>query len=103
MRPCVPFFVRPVRTSPRREAILTDARRGLLNPKPMEPSGRTYGDACQAYLRYIEVERGRAHSTVRGYRATAQRYLLPALGKTRLGDACEGRLRTHERCVRKAA
>ncbi len=63
------------------EAILTDARRGLLDPKPKQPTGHTYEHACEAYLRYIEIERARAVTTVRGYRATAKRYLLPALGK----------------------
>jgi hypothetical protein len=46
----------------------------------------TFRYAADAWLRYVEHDRGRAPSTVRDYRNTVHRYLLPQLGDRPLSD-----------------
>jgi integrase len=41
---------------------------------------RTFGDACDEWLRYVEHDRQRRSSTVSDYRNTVRLYLLPQLG-----------------------
>jgi hypothetical protein len=43
-------------------------------------TGATFEDAAAEYLRYIEHDRGRKPSTVRGYRSAITAHLLPAFG-----------------------
>jgi integrase len=43
-------------------------------------TGATFEDAAAEYLRYIERDRGRKPSTVRGYRSSIKKHLLPAFG-----------------------
>jgi integrase len=47
--------------------LLTDLRRGDI-PDPGARSGKTLGDAVAAWLYYVEHEKARRASTVRGYR-----------------------------------
>lgn len=54
-------------------------------PQRGEP-GITFGYAVEAWLRHVEQDRGRAASTVRDYRNTARRHLLPVLGERALAD-----------------
>lgn len=61
------------------QAILSDARRGLL-PDPGDRSGKTFSDACSEWLRYLEVERERAPSTLRDYRNVVRGSLIPEFG-----------------------
>src|SRR4051812_33288960 len=62
------------------QAILTDARRGDLRlPDPVR-DGKTYRDACDEWLRYVEQEKDRAAGTVRDYRTTAYKRLVPYFG-----------------------
>jgi integrase len=49
-------------------------------------TGATFADACAEYLRYIEHDRGRKPSTVRGYRSTIGAHLLPAFGAMPIED-----------------
>ncbi|MEA2496678.1 MAG: integrase, partial [Thermoleophilaceae bacterium] len=42
--------------------------------------GATFADAAAGYLRYIEHDRGRKPSTVRGYRSAIEAHLLPMFG-----------------------
>ncbi len=46
----------------------------------MVRTGATFADAATEYLRYIEHDRGRKPSTVRGYRSSINAHLLPAFG-----------------------
>jgi len=55
---------------------LEEARRGTL--PGLVKTGATFADATAEYLRYIEHDRGRKPSTVRGYRSAIQAHLLPA-------------------------
>lgn len=83
------------------QAMLTDARRGTL--ALVTNVGHTFGDACEEWLRYLEQERGRRASTVRDYRNTVRRHLIPTFGAdtkvaaitTEDVDALRARLLTH--------
>jgi integrase len=58
--------------------VLEQARRGTL--PGLVRTGATFADAAAEYLRYIEHDRGRKPSTVRGYRSAIEAHLLPAFG-----------------------
>ncbi|MFL5884019.1 MAG: hypothetical protein ACJ77M_03020 [Thermoleophilaceae bacterium] len=47
----------------------------------MVRTGATFADAAAEYLRYVEHDRGRKPSTVRGYRSVIEADLLPAFGE----------------------
>jgi integrase len=64
--------------------VLDQARRGTL--PGMVRTGATFADAAAEYLRYIEHDRGRKPSTVRGYRSAIDAHLLPAFGSLALED-----------------
>ncbi len=51
-------------------------------PKEKRPTrvAHTFGQACGEWLRYVEHDRERRPSTVRDYRNTVHRYLLPHFG-----------------------
>ena len=59
-------------------SLLDEARRGTL--PGMVRTGATFADAAAEYLRYIEHDRGRKLSTLRGYRSAIGAHLLPAFG-----------------------
>src|SRR5438128_8307464 len=59
--------------------LLDEARRGTL--PGMVRTGATFADAAAEYLRWIEHDRGRKPSTVRGYRSVIEAHLLPAFGE----------------------
>ena len=46
----------------------------------MVRTGATFADAAVEYLRYVEHDRGRKPSTIRGYRSVIEAHLLPAFG-----------------------
>jgi integrase len=58
---------------------LEQARRGTL--PGMVRTGATFADAAAEYLRYVEHDRGRKQSTLRGYRSALKVHLLPAFGE----------------------
>src|SRR3954468_2538224 len=51
-------------------------------PREAVPAGPqvTFGEACSEWLRYVEFDRQRSPSTLRDYRNSVNRYLLPELG-----------------------
>lgn len=59
--------------------LLEEARRGTL--PGLVQTGATFADAAAEFLRYVEHDRGRKPSTVRGYRSVIQAHLLPAFGE----------------------
>lgn len=59
--------------------VLDEARRGTL--PGLVRTGATFADAAAEYLRYIEQDRGRKPSTLRGYRSAVEAHLLPAFGE----------------------
>jgi len=58
--------------------LIVDVQRGHLVAKRV--SGATFGDACDEWLRYVEHDRQRRPSTVKGYRNTVERVLKPTFG-----------------------
>jgi len=64
--------------------VLDQARRGTL--PGMIRTGATFADAAAEYLRYVEHDRGRKPSTLRGYRSVIDAHLLPAFGDMALED-----------------
>jgi len=64
--------------------VLDQARRGTL--PGMVRTGATFADAAGEYLRYIEHDRGRKPSTVRGYRSAIAAHLLLAFGSLAVED-----------------
>jgi integrase len=65
-------------------ATLEQARRGTL-PGAVR-TGATFADAAAEYLRYVEQDRGRKPSTLRGYRSTIAVHLLPVFGSMPVED-----------------
>ncbi|MEY2512974.1 MAG: hypothetical protein QOJ89_332, partial [bacterium] len=74
---------------PKPDGVLTprdaeQALRELLLDAPAEPPlvrvEHTFREACEEWLRYVEHDRDRRPSTVRDYRNTVKRYLLPHFG-----------------------
>jgi integrase len=63
---------------------LDQARRGTL--PGMVRTGATFADAAAEYLRYVEHDRERKPSTVRGYRSAIDAHLLPAFGPMAIED-----------------
>ena len=64
--------------------VLDQARRGTL--PGLVRTGATVADAAAEYLRYIEHDRERKPSTVKGYRWLINAQILPKLGDMRLED-----------------
>jgi Phage integrase, N-terminal SAM-like domain len=62
------------------DTVLSDARRGTL-PDSRARSGRTFGDACAEWLRYVGHDKQRAPSTLADYRNVVNSCLLPEFGK----------------------
>jgi integrase len=58
---------------------LAAARQGTLAGARIK-TGHTFGEAVAEWLRYCEVDKKRARSTVRDYRNTAHHHLLPGFG-----------------------
>src|SRR5579862_9462140 len=61
------------------QGVLTDARRGELPDS--RRSGRTFGEACDEWLRYVKDDRQRARSTVSDYGHIVNGCLLPEFGR----------------------
>jgi integrase len=76
-RPPAGYFTKRLAEDWLRSA-LDQARRGTL--PGMVRTGATFADAAAEYLRYIEHDRGRKPSTVRGYRSAIEAHLLPVFG-----------------------
>jgi integrase len=67
---------------------LDEARRWTL--PGMVRTGATFADAAAEYLRYIEQDRGRKPSTLRGYRSAIEAHLLPAFGELPVENVTTG-------------
>jgi integrase len=64
--------------------VLAQARAGTL--PGMVRTGVTFADACDDYLRYVEVDLDRKPSTLTDYRSIIRAHLLPAFGSMRIED-----------------
>jgi integrase len=82
-RPAAGYFTR--RTAQAwLDDVLARARAGTL--PGMVRTGVTFADACDEYLRYVEVDLDRKPSTVTDYRSIVRAHLVPAFGTLRLED-----------------
>jgi integrase len=63
---------------------LSQSRHGTL--PGMVRTGATFADAAAEFLRYVEDDRGRKPSTLRGYRSVIEAHLLPAFGEMPVED-----------------
>jgi integrase len=86
-RPPAGYFTKRLAEAWLRE-VLDEARRGVL--PGMHRTGVTFADAAAEYLRYIEQDRGRKPSTLRGYRSAISVHLLPAFGPMAVEDLTAG-------------
>jgi integrase len=50
------------------------------------PTGVTFAEVAEEYLRFAEQDRGCKPSTIRGYRSQLNAHLLPAFGATRIEE-----------------
>ncbi len=82
-RPPVGYFTRRLAENWLRD-VLEQSRRGTL--PGVVRTGVTFADAAAEYLRYIEHDRGRKPSTLRGYRSAIQAHLLPTFGAIPIED-----------------
>jgi len=82
-RPATGYFTKRLAEHWLRD-VLDQARRGTL--PGMVRTGATFADAATEYLRYVEHDRGRKPSTVRGYRSAIEAHLLPAFGSMAIED-----------------
>jgi integrase len=82
-RPPMGYFTKRLAEAWLRE-VLDEARRGTL--PGLLRTGATFADAAAEYLRYIEHDRGRKPSTLRGYRSAITAHLLPAFGSLPVED-----------------
>lgn len=78
-RPAAGYFTKRLAEDWLRE-VLEQSRRGTL--AGMARTGATFADAAAEYLRYVEHDRQRKPSTVRGYRSAIEAHLLPAFAAT---------------------
>jgi integrase len=88
-RPSAGYFTKRLAEDWLRET-LDQARRGQL--PGLVQTGATVADAAAEFLRYIEQDRGRKPSTVKGYRWLINSQILPALGSIRLEDLSQARV-----------
>jgi integrase len=82
-RPPAGYFTKRQAEARLRE-ILDEARRGTL--PGMVRTGATFADAAAEWLRYIEHDRERKHSTVKDYRSVLDAHLLPEFGAMALEE-----------------
>ncbi len=76
-RPPTGYFTKRTAQAALRE-ILDEARKGTL--AGMVRTGATFSEACDEYLRWIEHDRQRKHSTLLDYRSAIDTHLRPAFG-----------------------
>ena len=69
-------YLTPKEAADRLAALLADAPRELEVGAPTV----TFAEACHEWLRYVEHDRQRTESTLRDYRNTVRRHLVPHFG-----------------------
>jgi integrase len=88
-RPAAGYFTKRTAEAWLRE-VLDEARRGVL--VGMVRTGVRFAEAAEDYLLWLEFERDRKPSTLRGYRTIVRGHLLPAFGDVLLEDLTPERL-----------
>jgi integrase len=82
-RPAAGYYTKRLAEDWLRETLAA-ARHGTL--PGMVRTGATFADAAAEYLRYVEHDRGRKPSTLRGYRSTIDVHLLSPFGEMPVED-----------------
>lgn len=75
-----PTYLSPAEARDELAKLLAEAPREPNDPRHKRSQDRTFGEACQAWLDYVEHEKARRPSTVRDYRNAMRCYLLPEFG-----------------------
>jgi integrase len=88
-RPAAGYFTKRTAEAWLRE-VLDEARRGVL--VGLVRTGVRFAEAADDYLLWLEFERDRKPSTLRGYRTIVRGHLLPAFGDVLLEDLTPERL-----------
>src|SRR4051794_38235301 len=96
-RPAAGYFTRRGAEAWLRD-VLEQARAGTL--PGMVRTGVTFADACEEYLRYVEVDLDRKPSTVCDYRSIIRAHLVPAFGTLRLEDVTADRIEAWKATLR---
>lgn len=76
-RPAAGYFTKRTAEDWLRD-LLGEARRGTL--PGLVKTGVTFSEAADEWLRYVEHDRNRKHSTIVGYQAILNAQLIPAFG-----------------------
>jgi integrase len=73
-------FLTPSEAEDQLRGLLFEAPRLPTDPRRRLPEDRTFGEACQSWLIYVEHDRARRPSTVKDYHNAVHCYLLPEFG-----------------------
>lgn len=76
-------------------STLDQARAGTL--PGLHPTGTTFAQASDEYLQHLEHDRRRKPSTLRDYRSTITRHLLPAFGPSAVEEVTADRVERWQR------
>jgi integrase len=104
-----PTYLSPAEARDELAGLLASAEREPTDPRRKREHDHTFGEACDAWLDYVEHEKARRPSTVRDYRNAVRCYLLPEFGTdtllrtvdTRRIDAYRERLLTETHLSRR--
>jgi len=77
-------YLSPAEAGDELNRLLAGAPREPTDPRHKRDQDRTFGEACDTWLDYIEHEKALRPSTVRDYRNAVGCYLLPEFGTTTL-------------------
>jgi integrase len=75
-----PSYLSPADAHDELNKLLASSPRKPTDPRHKRDHDRSFGEACDAWLAYIEHEKARRPSTVRDYRNAIRCYLLPEFG-----------------------
>jgi Phage integrase, N-terminal SAM-like domain len=88
-RPPVGYFTKRTAEAALDE-ILAAARRGRLAGQVR--TGVTFAEACEDFLRWVELDRQRKRSTLDDYRSAVRAHLDPAFGSVALEEVTAGEI-----------
>ena len=77
-------YLSPAQAGDELQKLLAEAPRQPTDPRRKRDQDRTFAEACDAWLDYVEHEKALRPSTVRDYRNAVGCYLLPEFGATTL-------------------
>ncbi|HEY7620023.1 MAG TPA: phage integrase SAM-like domain-containing protein, partial [Solirubrobacteraceae bacterium] len=86
-----PTYLSPAEARDELAKLLAAAPREPTAPRRKREEDHTFGEACAAWLDYVEHEKARRPSTVRDYRNAVRCYLLPEFGADTLLRAIDTR------------